>query len=170
MISEPNLCSSPISFLWSCTMSTTTGRRSAFTLIELLVVIAIIALLMALLLPAVQKVREAANRMLCGSNLRQLGIAAHNYHNDYSKLPPGYYGPMRAAGSTDIAPEAHPERGPWVGCLVPLMPYLEQDNLFRSLWTTQLNYPSGPPEVLAPPIGLQLNQERYAWWTGLGNI
>src|SRR5262245_35135820 len=102
-------------------------RLAGFTLIELLVVVAIIALLMALLLPAVQKVRETASRMQCGSNLRQLGIAAHNYHNDYLRLPPGYYGPMAANGGTNVA-DIDPLRGPWFGCLVTLLPYLEQDN------------------------------------------
>ncbi|HMP18492.1 MAG TPA: DUF1559 domain-containing protein, partial [Gemmatales bacterium] len=98
--------------------------RQAFTLIELLVVIAIIALLMALLLPAIQKVREAANKMLCASNLRQIAIASHNYHNDYNKLPPGFLGPDRA-GST-VPPAG-------VGVLVYLLPYLELDNIFKQL-------------------------------------
>jgi prepilin-type N-terminal cleavage/methylation domain-containing protein len=127
------------SYLWEVCMNRVlpgTGKRqSAFTLIELLVVIAIIALLMALLLPAIQKVREAANKMLCGSNLRQISIAAHNYHNDYNKLPPAMNGPDRN-GANGLFNNAF-NYGSWTGLLVYLLPYMEADNVFK-LFTLRL--------------------------------
>lgn len=97
--------------------------RQAYSLIELLVVLAIITLLMALLLPAIQKVRAAADSLRCRNNLRQIGIACHHYHNDYGTLPPGGI-EWRPAGNTTKRQLA------WSAFILP---YLEQDNLNRQL-------------------------------------
>jgi prepilin-type N-terminal cleavage/methylation domain-containing protein/prepilin-type processing-associated H-X9-DG protein len=100
--------------------------RVGFTLIELLVVIAIIAILIGLLIPAVQKVRDAAARTQCQNNLKQLGLAAQNYHDANQVFPPGYLTTQPYSdGATDTAPG-------W-GWGAYLLPFLEQDNLFRQL-------------------------------------
>jgi prepilin-type N-terminal cleavage/methylation domain-containing protein/prepilin-type processing-associated H-X9-DG protein len=97
-----------------------TRKRTAFTLVELLVVVAIGAVLMALLLSAVQKIRETANRRRCQNNLRQIGLALHDYHDTLGSFPPGY----AVFGTDDLELNGF-------GGFVPLLPFLEQDNLGR---------------------------------------
>jgi len=113
--------------------------RRGFTLIELLVVIAIIAILIGLLLPAVQKVREAASRMKCSNNLKQMGIALHSFNDARGHLPAG--------GQADTAPYGTGGNGWGSAWTVFILPYLEQDNLFRvftfpggSGWGSANNY------------------------------
>jgi prepilin-type N-terminal cleavage/methylation domain-containing protein len=104
-------------------------KRRAFTLVELLVVIAIIGILIALLLPAVQAAREAGRRTQCANHLKQLGLAAHEFHDIHERLPPGYLGPVPHE-DFNLAPNNQ-----YLGSLVYLLPYLEQRQLYDLILT-----------------------------------
>ncbi|WP_298860975.1 DUF1559 domain-containing protein [uncultured Gimesia sp.] len=121
--------------------------RRGFTLIELLVVIAIIAILIALLLPAVQQAREAARRSTCKNNLKQIGLALHNYHETHSILPPGWIGVEPGVG-------ANVEFGSGWGWNTMVLPYLDQSNLYNkidfSLDINNVNQTSGIVNVILP--------------------
>jgi prepilin-type N-terminal cleavage/methylation domain-containing protein len=101
-------------------------KRQAITLIEMLVVLAIIGALIGLLLPAVQKIRDAVGRIKCANNLRQIGLALHNYNDIFNQFPPGQQGWQ----SPWEKPPNNGTHFPW-SWLAELLPYVEQDNLYR---------------------------------------
>jgi prepilin-type N-terminal cleavage/methylation domain-containing protein/prepilin-type processing-associated H-X9-DG protein len=124
-------------------------KRRGFTLIELLVVIAIIAILIGLLLPAVQKVREAAARMQCSNNLKQLGLAAFNYESAFQVFPPGLNLPISNQSGAVFPTNAlvkngkigqPPLPGKFASWMELLLPFVEQDNLYKQLDLTQREF------------------------------
>lgn len=133
-------------------MRLTNPRRHGFTLIELLVVIAIIAVLIALLLPAVQQAREAARRTQCKNNLKQLGLAMHNYHDTYSLFPPGH---IDLRSDPGVFATLQDNQGHWVWS-ASILPYLELGTLYETLNMSQLT------ATQSISVNLNVMQQRYS--------
>lgn len=136
------------------------NRMRGFTLVELLVVIAIIGILVGLLLPAVQAAREAARRMQCGNNLKQLGLSIHNFESANKKLPSGMNSPSYNAAYDD-------QNFSYVGHLCQLLPYMEQSTVYNPFGANiDMDARTYTLAVTSPP-----NLRRRAWWhDGAGTV
>ncbi len=140
--------------------------RPGFTLVELLVVIAIIGILVGLLLPAVQSAREAARRMQCSNNLKQLGLAVHNFESAYKKLPASSMAPTWNGAYDD-------NKYGYVGHLIPLLPYMEQSQIYQPFGANIIMDAAvyaGPASAEGTPLS-PANPRRRAWWhDGAGTV
>ncbi|GAA5505763.1 DUF1559 domain-containing protein [Novipirellula caenicola] len=140
-------------------------NRSAFTLVELLVVIAIIGVLVGLLLPAVQAAREAARRMSCSNNFKQLGLAIHNYHSAYNQLPihgAGTYDPTVNGGDTSWWRASNKANQYNLSCMVGLLPFMEQQALWEVISNPNDYNNDGTVDYQA--MGPSPNTANYAPW------
>jgi hypothetical protein len=139
-------------------------------LLNAVVFLAILSVAAGLTAPVILKLQEASNRRECASNLRQIGIASHNYHNDWQKLPPGYYGALRLNGPTNVVLADATQRGPWAGALLVMRPYMQSDDEYPYVWSTEKSYPSTPPDPAHQKWNCGLNEERDAWWRAEQNL
>jgi prepilin-type N-terminal cleavage/methylation domain-containing protein len=151
--------------------------RRAFTLVELLVVIAIIGVLVGLLLPAVQKIREAASRMSCSNNLKQIGLASHNFSDAYGRFPPGVNISKNAMTPNKNAYNyGSPYAGPYAGVLGYLLPYVEQGNVYQMAYQVHaspndyftFNTTAGAWAYDIPPFDFQVGDTPPTNGTGEG--
>lgn len=138
--------------------------RRGFTLVELLVVIAIIGILVALLLPAVQAAREAARRTQCNNNLKQLALAAHNFHDTFNKLPPGYLGNYQGSPRQNVAWSGS-EPDQWAGMISFLLPYFEQNTVYDQFAGDMTGVGGRLNMVVEPRLNTSAAPYQVAWWS-----